>query len=641
MRVDLQKVLFIGPATQRESFLAALQKRGKVQFVGAAVSCPDLLANEFHDVVQAVKILNQYEVPQTPDVEVVEPRSFAQSILETHQKLLGCKVKLKEVREDLQLLAPFGQIPFDLIVSIEAETQLQFRLFMAPIKRDAAHHCPDLICVGEDNLHQYFVALTKKEISHPVLEPVHFSEEGAKLPQMVASLQVKINDLENELRRQAHLVTSLKRSLIDSLNTSKRVRTGKASREVLDNRLFSLIGWVPTTDLQDILALTHLNDVFTDLLPTLPDETPPTYLENHRLPKIGEDLVNIYDTPSHTDKDPSTWVLVFFSLFFAMIIGDAGYGMIFLLTALFLRKKAKTESGGFKRFVTLIAILGATSVAWGLATNNFFAIKMSPDNPLKEYSPLTFLAERQAQYRLDLKDALYQKFVDLHDDVAPTSVREFLYHVPSPEIEPFYTGIADSIMLELALLVGSLHIILSVCRYIRRNIANAGWIPCIVGGYMYFANFLHAPSLLYYLFGLDPQLSASIGLQMLAAGLLFTLTISVIKNGFADLFLVALGAVSVFADVLSYLRLYALGLSGGIVAGMINSLAGNFPFVISVILIVLSHAVNLSMSIVSGVIHGLRLNFLEWYHYSFDGGGKPFTPLNLETYEQQPQKELL
>ena len=102
-----------------------------------------------------------------------------------------------------------------------------------------------------------------------------------------------------------------------------------------------MTGWVPPTQLQEAFNLAHSLDIFTDLLPTLPDEIPPTYLENKKAKKIGEDLVNIYDTPSYTDTDPSTWVLVFFSLFFAMIVGDAGYGLIFLATALFLQQKTK------------------------------------------------------------------------------------------------------------------------------------------------------------------------------------------------------------------------------------------------------------------------------------------------------------
>jgi V/A-type H+-transporting ATPase subunit I len=632
MRVDLQKVLFVGPASKQEAFLSAFQKAGIVQFIGTKVSLADLLANEFQDVVQAIKILRQFEVEQTPAVEIVNPVEFSQQVIDDKEKLNARKATLKEVLESINLIAPFGPLPFDLISSIESETSIRFRLWIAPIKREAAKLSPHLIYVSEDAHRQYFVSLTPEDFSLSGLEPIPLTSEMAQLSKTAAALRAEIAEIEEGLKRRAPLVESLRISLFKRLNDTKRERAGACAKTVLDNRLFSMTGWVPTTELQKALDLATSLDIFTDVLPTLPDEVPPTHLENGRLGKIGEDLVNIYDTPSHTDTDPSPWVLAFFALFFAMIVGDAGYGLLFLITALLLRKKASSGSGGLKRFVVLVGILGASCIVWGLLTNSFFAIEFSPTNPLRAYSPLTYLAEKQAQYHIDTKDAVFQRFLDIHDGAEPSSVQELLYHSPSAGVEPFYRGIADGIMLELALIVGCIHILLSVFRYVFRNIANAGWILCIVGGYLYFADFLHAPSVIYYLFHLDPAFSASVGLQLLICGLIFTFTVSIIKNGIADLFLVALAAVSVFADILSYLRLYALGLSGSIVSGMINGLADSFPFVIAAILIVLSHSVNILMSVVGGVIHGLRLNFLEWYHYSFDGGGKPFNPLCIERY---------
>lgn len=632
MRVDLQKVLFVGPASKQDAFLEAFQKAGIVQFIGTKVSLADLLANEFQDVVQAIKILRQFEVEQTPDVEIVDPVEFSRQVINDKEMLNARKATLKEVLETITLISPFGPLPFELISSIESETSLRFRLWMAPIKREAATLSPHLIFISEDSHRQYFVSLTPEDFSLSGLEPIPLTSEMAHLSKTATSLRAEIAEIEEGLKRRAPLVESLRISLFAHLNDTKRARAGACAKTVLDNRLFSMTGWVPTTELQKALELATSLDIFTDVLPTLPDEVPPTYLENGQVGKLGEDLVNIYDTPAHTDTDPSLWVLVFFALFFAMIVGDAGYGLLFLITAVFLRKKASTGSGGLKRFVKLVGILGVSCMVWGFLTNSFFAIDFSPESPLRAYSPLTYLAEQQAQYHIDTHDAVFQRFLDLHDGAEPSSVQELLYHSPSPGVDPFYKGIADGIMLELALVVGCIHILLSVCRYVLRNIANAGWILCIVGGYLYFANFLHAPSMIYYLFHLDPTFSASIGLQLLICGLIFTFTISVIKNGFADLFMVVLAAVSVFADILSYLRLYALGLAGGIVSGMINSLADSFPFVIAAILIVLSHSVNIIMSVVGGVIHGLRLNFLEWYHYSFDGGGKPFNPLCIERY---------
>jgi len=102
----------------------------------------------------------------------------------------------------------------------------------------------------------------------------------------------------------------------------------------------------------------------------------------------------------------------------------------------------------------------------------------------------------------------------------------------------------------------------------------------------------------------------------------------VLKNKWLGL-LEIMNSIQVFADILSYLRLYALGLAGAIVAATINEMAAKMPVVIAFVVILMAHGINMILGIMSGVIHGLRLNFLEWYHYSFEGGGKAFKPLRL------------
>lgn len=88
-----------------------------------------------------------------------------------------------------------------------------------------------------------------------------------------------------------------------------------------------------------------------------------------------------------------------------------------------------------------------------------------------------------------------------------------------------------------------------------------------------------------------------------------------------------MNVIQIFADSMSYLRLYALGLSGALVVSTMTELASGMHVVLGGLLLLVAHTVNLALCVMGGVIHGLRLNFLEWYHYSFEGGGKKFNPL--------------
>lgn len=628
MRIDLKKMIFVGSSSKKNDFLSSVQDIGCVQFLGTKISMPDLLATDFREVVQAIKILQHYEAEATPEVQIPDPISFAQKVVADKIRLDQRHIKLKAIKEKLDHISPFGQIPLDQINAIEAMTSMRFQLWVAPAKKNVGALSQDLIEIAEVENNQYFVSIASHPITVPYLEEVPLSEELVNLSSSLHALEAGISELEHSLKGRAGLVESLRESLLDTVNETKRNHVSEKTRKALDDHLFAITAWVPENKLQIVKDVARTHDVYADEIHIGKNEIPPTCLENEKLSQIGEDLVHVYDTPSHTDNDPSLWVLLFFALFFAMIVADGGYGLIFLISAIYFRRKASTESS--KRVVKLIALLGSFCIIWGVLTNSFFSLKLSTDNPVRNYSLLTYLTERQGAYHMQHQDHTYQNWVYLHGS-APTSVNEFLYTKPNATTNPLYDDFANQVTLELALLIGCIHIILSICRYLPRNIGNAGWILFIIGGYLYCSNYLHATSVVHYLFGIDPVIGASIGLQLLITGTAFSIVVSTIKNGVTGLFECMTG-IQVFADILSYLRIYALGLAGSIMSSMINTLSDKFPFIIAVILIIFAHAVNIVLSVVGGVIHGLRLNYLEWYHYSFEGGGKKFAPLNHETH---------
>jgi len=162
----------------------------------------------------------------------------------------------------------------------------------------------------------------------------------------------------------------------------------------------------------------------------------------------------------------------------------------------------------------------------------------------------------------------------------------------------------------------------------NRNWASIGWILFLIGGYLYFPYYLGVPSVVNYLFGVPSDIAGYIGIYMIAMGIPLAVILSVIRNGIVGLHEV-MNVIQVFADTMSYLRLYALGLAGGIVASTMNGLAAGLPWFLGLCLLVIAHMINMALGIMSGVIHGLRLNFLEWYHYSFEGGGRKFKALRL------------
>ena len=185
---------------------------------------------------------------------------------------------------------------------------------------------------------------------------------------------------------------------------------------------------------------------------------------------------------------------------------------------------------------------------------------------------------------------------------------------------------SGNLILEFTLLMGILHITLGFLRYLRRNIAGLGWIFFMVGGYLFFPSLLNATILPEFLGWIDRPTARVVGLQLLFGGIGFAIIAALIQRRWKGISEIT-NMVQVFADVLSYLRLYALSLAGAIMASTFNQEGSAMGYFFGFIVILIGHCINMLLSFMGGIVHGLRLNFLEWYHYCFDGGGRLFKPL--------------
>ncbi len=357
----------------------------------------------------------------------------------------------------------------------------------------------------------------------------------------------------------------------------------------------------------------------------------PTYMENRGVQRIGEDLVKIYDIPASTDKDPSGWVFWFFALFFAMIVADGGYGLMYLGLCLYLKYKYPVLKSSARRFLKLATILATSCVIWGVLTSAFFGIDISSKSFLGKLSVMQYLAVKKADYHIAHRDEVYHFWVKKFPDLQEVkSGRQFLDLGVSKngkhETYEIFNAFANSTLLEFSLVIGIFHISLSFLRYLWRHFAGIGWIAFMLGSYLYFPSILKATSLVHVLGIVSKVKGAEVGLQLIYTGVITALLLALFQKRLKGIGEIST-LVQVFADVLSYLRLYALGLAGAIMAQTFNQIGQDVGLFLGVLVILVGHGVNVMLGIMAGVIHGLRLNFIEWYHYCFDGGGRLFRPL--------------
>ena len=231
------------------------------------------------------------------------------------------------------------------------------------------------------------------------------------------------------------------------------------------------------------------------------------------------------------------------------------------------------------------------------------------------------------------KDDVYQYWISQIPKLASlTSPAEFLQQGTMMKegklkyeiVDEFY----DNILIEISLIMGIVHICLSLLRYLPSNWSGVGWLGFIIGGYFFFPYLLHATSIVNFCGIISKGAAEEVGLQLLIGGVVVACLLALIQHRMHGLHEIA-KSIQIFADVLSYLRLYALGLAAMIMANTFNDLGLSVGFAAGFFILLIGHGVNMLIGIMAGVIHGLRLNFIEWYHYSFEGGGKIFKPLKI------------
>jgi V/A-type H+-transporting ATPase subunit I len=345
--------------------------------------------------------------------------------------------------------------------------------------------------------------------------------------------------------------------------------------------VFALQAWAPKDRVSQLkrYALGH-DLVFEATLPQA-HEIPPTLMENPQAVAGGQDLVSFYTTPQYWLWDPSTIVFFSFALFFAMIFADAGYSCVLgLVMAGLWKKMGRSEAG--RRFRILSMTMAGAGIVYGVMVGSYFGVP-----PAKGSIPASL------------------KIIDMMD---------------------------FDFMMQLTILLGILHLLLAngVSAWnFRRSIKALkplAWGVVIAGGALIWQAVTHEKAL-----GVV-KMPGFIALGLGLTGvLLFSSTEgSVWKrllNGFTGL----TGISSAFSDALSYLRLFALGLASASLAETFNAMAGQakdtlpgIGIFFALLIVLLGHTLNFVLAVAGGFIHGLRLNFIEFFRWSITDEGHPF-----------------
>lgn len=579
--VALKYVLLAGLSADKEAVIRDIQAMGCMELIPLVKPPQARGVPRRPQALEALHFLlscprRRQQVTRAPgfDAQAVEAQA-----LQLARRIQDCEDERDALVQRLRDLRPWGRFTFPALSELEG-----YRLwfYAVPPKlmdqvRANGHvwwlaHCDDKAC--------YVVVVSQDE---PAGMPVPRTHAGSRSPE---DLERRLEELTQEIEDLQDQRASLTRwCLLFAKNIGEledRDARAHAATLLLDqDPVFALAAWAPAEHEQAIRAYARSRGLLCDIRDPADHERPPTLLRNPPPFDAGEALVTFYMTPDYRNWDPSPAVLLSFAVFFAMILADAGYAaVVCVLTAALWKRMARSEQG--RRFRRLLTLLSICSLLFGVLVGSYFGMAPAPGSWLHRAAII---------------------------DMANINA-----------------------MMTLSIVIGVVHLIFANVMNAARlgwtpaALAPLGWALMMLGGALLAGGGIARHILL-----------EELGGVMLGAGALAVFAFSGAgKQPLARLLagLIALTKISgAFGDVLSYLRLFALGLASASLATAFNGMAAqartvcpNSGLLLALLVLLIGHVLNFVLSLSSAVIHGLRLNLIEFFNWTLTDEGRLFRP---------------
>ncbi|MCG8689843.1 MAG: hypothetical protein MI806_01405 [Minwuiales bacterium] len=583
----LKKVTVCGLLTEKRQVLEGLQELGCMHLLPLRPPPAEVekaASPRAESAYKALRFLTDMpqkrrQVIRDPDFDV---ERVVRSALDLKQHLRGATDRRDFLAHRIAAVEPWGDIFFP-----PRETLAGHRLwfYVMPLSKLRALDDVDLPwqVVRKDHRFAYVVLIAKDEPPSDLL-PVPRTHTGA-LP--LAELKAQLEDIEIELEDLVAERQALTRYIyllsVNLAQAENHASLAHAEQQTLDgDSIVAVQGWVPVDTVADVEAFAEREQLACLIEDPGPDDAPPTLIEQPDDMEAGVDLAQFYQVPSYRSWDPTLLLFGSFSVFFAMILADAGYGLVLMAGLLALWKRlGQTPKTRAYRLLGL-SLFGCT-IAYGAIVGSYFGMT-PPDGSLLD--------------RLHI----------------------------------FSVGDFDT-MMTLSIVIGVLHIVFAnaMMAYVNRSrpvaLSKLGWIAGLFGGLL--------------LWLAEPESAwRTASYALMGGGMLAVLLFASERpaRGPADYLLrltdgvrSLMGIMGAFGDVLSYMRLFALGLASASLAVTFNDLARGvhealpgLGLLAAILILGIGHTLNLGLSLMSGVVHGLRLNFIEFYKWGLPEEGTPF-----------------
>jgi V/A-type H+-transporting ATPase subunit I len=318
MRIDVKKILFIGLNEEKDNFFRQAQQAGLVHFIDNSPTSYKHVPEEVERVIAAIKVVRTLPVLEQEEIYPFHKTDqIVGEILSLRETIDKRDEQIRILNLEIVRVEVFGDFSTADIAYIESEGHRKLQFFCASYgtAQELAGE-PTLIHVGTESGLDYFVGINPEPRQYPGLIEMKIDKPLGTLESQLRQVQSEMREAETLLKTYARYEDFLHEALKEKLNVANLRTAEGLVHEPMEGALFVVSGWVPSNKASQLEALLQKTSVHSEEIAIEDNDAIPTYLENHGARRIGEDLVHIYDTPAHTDKDPSLWVLCFFCAIF-------------------------------------------------------------------------------------------------------------------------------------------------------------------------------------------------------------------------------------------------------------------------------------------------------------------------------------
>ncbi|MCR5535583.1 MAG: V-type ATP synthase subunit I [Bacteroidaceae bacterium] len=610
----MKKLTFLVTEKEYDSFIASLRELGvvHVQQLQKGATSQELqdgmsLEQRYKAALQALDIYTKtYNGMKVP--EVLDESTSAEALLKHVEDLQAEELNLLHnidaLQKDINMLEPWGDFDPASIKNLSDASAQQIHFYRCSSKFfknewvDTYFATP----ISEQNKSTYFITFSEEK---PDIQAEEIFLPAGTLSGFIAERkeeEEKLNAVRAELLYiNANNRELLGKGLVKVQNEISLSKVHLSDERVAGDVLRLMIGWVRADKTEALVEYLEKDKIYYEMEDPAYEDDVPVQITNDGYTRLFEPILRMYSLPSYHDIDPSIFFAPFFMLFFGLCLGDGGYGLLVFLGGLYLALKGSEQTKSYGR---LGIWLGLMTIICGLLTGTVFGIDLTKQDwavlaPVKPYF--------------------------LNDN----GVGKIFGYSP---------------MMVISVIIGFVQVLLGMILKGCKAWKNYGF------GYA-IGSFSWVITLLTIIFIVCIGDSVPTWLWFLPRGVLVLSTIGIFlynnpsayKNPITGPLLNIGGGVwatygmatGLLGDLLSYIRLFALGLTGGVLGGVFNSLAydmtSSMPWYVRwlpmVIILLFGHGITFALSMISAFVHPMRLTFVEFFkNADFEGGGKEYTP---------------